>query len=78
MAKSKKRKPAKALMLVVASKVRAWCKDEGCRIGADAMATLSDKVVELLGAACGAARADRRQTIKDRDIVAAALDAPRD
>lgn len=65
---AKKKKLAKPLMLVVAAKVRAWCRDEGCRIGADALTRLSDKVVEVLEAACGAARADRRQTVKDRDI----------
>ena len=63
-----KGKPNKQLMLVVASKAKAWCKDEGFRIGADALVALSDRVVGLLEAACAAARADGRQTIKERDV----------
>ncbi len=63
-----KKKSNKQLMLVVASKAKAWCKDEGFRIGAEALVALSDKVVRVLEAACDAARADHRQTIKERDF----------
>ncbi len=60
-----KRKP---VMLVVASKVKAYVKAEGMRIGADAMAQLSVGVEKLIDGAIEAAKAERRQTIKDRDI----------
>jgi len=65
MAKKKSRKP---VMLVVASKVKALAKADGMRIGADALAALSGKVVELLDNAAANATADRRQTIKERDV----------
>lgn len=58
----------KRLMLVVASKVKTYVKGEGMRIGADAMAQLSVGVEKLLDDAITAARDERRQTIKDRDI----------
>ena len=62
----------KPVMLVVASKVRALVKNEyGVRIGADAMLELSTAVDTLVGRAQANAAAERRQTIKDRDVSAA-------
>lgn len=62
------KKAKKAVLLVVASKVRAYVKDQDMRIGADAMAQLSIGVEKLINDAITAARNERRQTIKDRDI----------
>lgn len=58
----------KPVMLVVASKVKAYTKAEGMRIGADAMVQLSVGVEKLINDAITAAKNERRQTIKDRDI----------
>ena len=58
----------KAVILVVTSKVKAFCKANDCRIGTDAMRQLSAEVEIMLERACEHAHEDRRQTIKDRDF----------
>lgn len=54
--------------LVIASKVKAYLKTKDLRCSADTIAALSGKVVELLDAAAESAKADKRVTVKDRDI----------
>jgi len=55
-------------LLVVASKVKAFVKKDGYRIGGDALARLSTKVEDVLNDAITSAAGDKRMTIKDRDI----------
>lgn len=54
--------------LVVTSKVKQLAKKKGLRIGADAVDSLSAHVAVLVSRAADAARADKRGTIKERDI----------
>lgn len=67
------KKSKKPVMLVVASKVKAYVKDKDMRIGADAMTQLSSVVAEVVDRAADRAAAEHRQTIKERDVN---LDAP--
>jgi hypothetical protein len=64
------KKAKKPLILVVASKVKQYAKaDGGMRIGTDAILALSAAVAKLVVDAGSRARADHRQTIKDRDFI---------
>jgi histone H3/H4 len=55
-------------VLVVQSKVKAYAKKKGMRIGTDALSALSDKVRECVDLAAGRAKENKRGTIKARDI----------
>jgi histone H3/H4 len=56
-------------VLVVASKVKAYIKSKAdFNTSASAIEVLSDKVREICDQAIESARADKRKTIKDRDI----------
>lgn len=67
MAKKKAKKPMG--LLIVAAKVKAYAKGKDMRIGADALGQLSNVVAEIVDHAASRAQGDRRQTIKDRDII---------
>lgn len=58
----------KKKVLIVQSKVREYANKKGMRMGADAMARLSDKVRECIDEAANRAKASGRGTIKDRDF----------
>jgi len=66
MAKKKVKKPIG--LLIVASKVKAYVKSKGMRIGVDALGQLSNVVAEDIDRAIDRATDERRQTIKDRDV----------
>lgn len=57
--------------LVVTSKVKQLAKKKGLRMGADAIDSLSAHVAILVARAAEAAKADKRGTIKERDVPAA-------
>lgn len=57
-----------AEMLVVKSKVRAYAKKKKMNLGGDAAEALSKEVVKLVDRAAERAKANRRSTIKGRDI----------
>ena len=54
--------------LVVKSKVRALAKKKKMNLGGDAVDALTKEVVRLVDAAAVRAKANRRTTIKGRDI----------
>lgn len=54
--------------LVVISKVKDYVKGKGLQTSETAVDSLSDAVRELLDKAIERAKANGRQTIKDRDI----------
>lgn len=54
--------------LVVKSKVRQLAKKKKMNLGGDAVAELTKEVVRLLDRAAARAKANRRSTIKGRDI----------
>lgn len=54
--------------LVVKSKVRALAKKKKMNLGGDAMAVLDKELSRLVDRAAERARANRRSTIKGRDI----------
>ena len=54
--------------LVVKSKVRQLAKKKKMNLGSDAVAELTKEVVRLLDKAAARAKANRRSTIKGRDI----------
>lgn len=58
----------KKVMLVVTSKVKAHAKEQGLSIGSDALAKLSEVVASVVTKAGEKAKADKRKTIKDRDL----------
>ena len=56
--------------LVVASKVKAYIKSaSGLKCSASVIDALSDKVRALCDAAIASARADKRKTVQDKDLV---------
>lgn len=57
-----------AEMLVVKSKVREYAKKKKLNLGGDAAEALSREVVRLVDRAAERAKANRRSTIKGRDI----------
>ncbi|MBI2233395.1 MAG: hypothetical protein HYU56_05750 [Candidatus Aenigmarchaeota archaeon] len=57
-----------AEMLVVKSKVREYAKKKKMNLGGDAAEALSKEVVKLVDRAAERAKANRRSTIKGRDI----------
>lgn len=57
-----------AEMLIVKSKVREWAKKKKMNFGGDAAEALSKEVGALLEKAAARAKANRRSTIKGRDI----------
>lgn len=57
-----------AELLVVRSKVRAIAKKKKMNLGADAADALSKEVARLVDRAADRAKANRRATIKGRDI----------
>jgi len=54
--------------LVVASKVRAYIKGKKMMTASDAIATINDKIYELLDAAAVRTKANRRSTLKPQDL----------
>ena len=54
--------------LVVVSKVKDFVKEQGLQTSETAVEAISDAVRELLTKAIERAKANGRQTIKDRDI----------
>ncbi|HQC51438.1 MAG: hypothetical protein BWY68_00804 [bacterium ADurb.Bin400] len=54
--------------LVVVSKVKDFVKEQGLQTSETAVDAISDAVRELLTKAIERAKANGRQTIKDRDI----------
>jgi hypothetical protein len=54
--------------LVVKSKVRNLAKKKKMNLGGDAVDALTKEVVRLVDAAAARAKANRRSTIKGRDI----------
>lgn len=54
--------------LVVKSKVREWAKRKKLNLGGDAVEALNREVMRLVDRASERARANRRSTIKGRDI----------
>lgn len=57
-----------AEMLVVKSKVRALAKKKKMNLGGDAADTLNKEVARLVDRAAERAKANRRSTIKGRDV----------
>lgn len=57
-----------AEMLVVKSKVREYAKKKKLNLGGDASEALSREVARLVDRAAERAKANRRSTIKGRDI----------
>lgn len=63
MAESKKE------VLVVASKIKQYIKSKsGLLTSASVIDALSEKVRQICDAACERAKADKRKTVKDRDV----------
>lgn len=54
--------------LVVKSKVRAWAKKKRMNLGGDAVDALNKEITRLVDRAAERAKANRRSTIKGRDI----------
>jgi hypothetical protein len=54
--------------LVVASKVRAYVKSKKMMTASDSIATINDKIYELLDAATTRTKANRRSTLKPQDL----------
>ncbi len=59
----KKREP-----LVVASKVKAYVRDQKMMTSSEALEAISDSVYDLLDAAIARAKANRRSTVKAQDL----------
>ncbi len=55
-------------VLVVASKVKAYIKSKQMKTSSDAITALSDKVCVILDDAVARAKANRRSTVKPRDL----------
>lgn len=55
-------------MLVVKSKVREYAKKKKLNLGGDAAEALSREVARLVDRAAERAKANRRSTIKGRDV----------
>ena len=62
------KKMAKVEMLVVKSKVREYAKKKKVNLGGDAAEALSREVMRLVDRAIERAKANRRSTVKGRDI----------
>jgi len=54
--------------LIVKSKVREWAKKKKMNLGGDAVDALNREIVRLVDRAAERAKANRRLTIKGRDI----------
>ena len=54
--------------LVVKSKIRQYAKKKKVNLGADAVEALTNEVARLVDRAAERAKANRRSTIKGRDI----------
>jgi hypothetical protein len=76
MAKKKKKaakkkaakKASKKEVLVVASKVKAYIRSNGCMCGADAIQALSDSIYCQIDRAMARTEANRRSTVKAQDV----------
>ncbi len=56
-------------VLVVASKVKTYIKDQGdMKTSASVLSALSDKIRSMCDAAIASARSDGRKTVLDRDF----------
>lgn len=55
-------------MLIVKSKVRDYVKKKKMNFGGDAATELSKEVMKMIDKAAARAKANRRSTIKGRDI----------
>ena len=62
------KKMVKVEMLVVKSKVREYAKKKKVNLGGDAAEALSKEVMRLVDRAVERAKANRRSTVKGRDI----------
>lgn len=54
--------------LVVASKVKAYIKDQQMMTSSEALEAVSERVYDLLDAAVARAKANRRSTVKAQDL----------
>ena len=74
MAKKKKKaakkvtKASKKDVVVVASKIKAYIRGNGCMCGADAITALSDSIYCRVDQAMARAKANRRSTVKAQDV----------
>ena len=54
--------------LIVASKTKAYIKDQGCITSADAVTELNNKIYELLDAAIARTKHNKRTTLRPGDF----------
>lgn len=54
--------------LVVASKVKAIIKEQGCQTSSDALEALNGRVHELIAGAVHRAKENKRSTVKPQDL----------
>ena len=70
--KTRKSKPSKSKknrdVLVVASKIKAYVRDQGMNTSADAISCLSDRVYAILNDATARTTANGRKTLKPQDV----------
>ena len=62
------KKTSKKDVLVVASKVKAYIRSQGCMCSADAVQAMSDCVYCCLDRAISRTKANRRSTVKAQDL----------
>ena len=67
-AKKAAKKASKKEVLVVASKVKAYIRSQGCMCSADAVQAISDCVYSCLDKAIARTQANRRSTVKAQDL----------
>jgi hypothetical protein len=58
----------KVEMMVVASKVKAYIKSQGCMTSGDALEALNCKVACMLKAAVARTQGNKRSTVKPQDL----------
>ena len=70
--KTRKSRPAKSQknreVLVVASKIKAYIRDQGMNTSGDAISCLSEKVYAILDDATARTVANGRKTLKAQDV----------
>ena len=70
--KTRKSRPAKSKknreVLVVASKIKAYIRDQGMNTSGDAISCLSEKVYAILDDATARTTANGRKTLKAQDV----------
>ncbi len=65
---AKKTKKAPKEVLVVASKIKAYIKSQGCMSSKETVDALSDYVYECLDKAITRTKANKRSTVKPQDL----------